>query len=383
MTPSGTGPTFEGFGNVVKSIEGLQQRLEDFSIVEVSQAHKSAQTLTTRLAELQKKLAEITRIKQAVAASQSALDNAVLECSSADLTDTADRPLHVPGPTHPSNLLIFPRLNKPAQPTASAPAQAVPTSRFEAVAEAVTPVVAQHDEEPAEPQDHDGRYFIPAAALETEPSGNEPPFSEDIFTDLPEAGPGAQHRESATAPKAPRAADEPDQHAATGGPEFDQRLLDDLIQNYGEFVGSFGPRGPVEESDPVPNTAQVTATTATQASEADRLVKQSGGLTKRNDIDRQLKNIMKDYGPNDIYSPPRAVSMKTGLIGASILVGALLSGYYFFTSSNTPSAPPTRSQSLQSGTSASESSAGGSAAAGGSSKSNGLGAVSKNPGRTD
>jgi hypothetical protein len=133
----------------------------------------------------------------------------------------------------------------------------------------------------------------------------------------------------------------------------------------------------------VPNTAQVTATTATPASEADRLVKQSGGLTKRNDIDRQLKNIMKDYGPNDIYSPPRAVSMKTGLIGASILVGALLSGYYFFTSSNTPSAPPTRSQSSQSGTPASESSAGGSAAAGGSSKSNGLGAVSKNPGRTD
>jgi hypothetical protein len=309
----------------------------------------------------------------------------MLEWSSADLIEAPDRPLRIPSSTQPSNLLIFPRVNKPAQPAASAAAQAVPASRFEALAETATPVVAQHgDEERAEPQDNDRRYFIPAAVLETEPSGNEPQFSGDLFTaELPEPGPGTQHRESVTPHTAPSAADEPDRHAAAGGPEFDQRLLDDLIQNYGEFVGSFGAGGPVEESEPVPSTAQLTATAATQVSDADRIVKQTGGLSKRNDIDRELKNIMKDYGPNDIYSPPRAVNMKTGLIGAAVLVGALLSGYYFFGSSNPPSASPTRTESLQSGTPAPESSAGGSVAGRGPSKSGGLEAVSKNPGRTN
>jgi hypothetical protein len=385
MAPSGTLPKFEGFGNVVKSIEGLQQRLEDFSIVEVSQAHNSAQTLTTRLAELQAKLAEIASIKQAVEASRNAVDHAVLEWSSADWIDAADRPLRIAGAIPPSNVLIFPRVNRTAQSAVSAPADAIPTSRFEDVAEAVTPVVAEHGhEEPAEPHENDGRYFIPAAALEAEPSGNEPRFSEAIFTaDPPELGTGAQQRESVKPQKARSTAGAADQDA--GGPEFDQRLLDDLIQNYGEFVGSFGPGEPVEEPELVPSTAQVTPTMTPQTADGDtdRTVKQTGGLNKRNDIDRQLKNIMKDYGPNDIYSPPRALNMKIGLIGAAVLAGALLSGYYFFSSSNPSSASPTRTQSLQSATPGPESSAGGSAAARGPSKGNGLEAVSKNPGKTN
>ena len=62
---SNTGPTSTvgGFGNVLKSVQGLQQRLSDFSLDDVTAAEANANTLIHRTASVQQKLIELANLK--------------------------------------------------------------------------------------------------------------------------------------------------------------------------------------------------------------------------------------------------------------------------------------------------------------------------------
>jgi hypothetical protein len=345
---------------VVKSIEGLQQRLEDFSITEVSQAHKSAQTLTTRLADLQRKLAHVANIKHAVAASRSAVEAALSDWFHPDSVDTAEKPLRPDNFTHPSKLIIFPRMNKPTEASAacigasaSARSEAIPPSRSAVLGDTAESANSEQSrEESAEPQEkNDIAYFIPATALESEPTREEPQFFEEVSAAVaPQFEAHPQQRQSGISHSAAAVPDERNTQTPVSNPDFDQRLLNDLIQNYGEFAGSSAAGAVVEESERAPSTARISAGAAANASDLEPADKQIEGVSKQNEIDRQLKNLIKDYGQYDIYSPQRRMSLRNGLIGASVLVGILVSGFYYFSSktANLPAASSGRSQSVQS-----------------------------------
>ena len=58
-------PTATGFGKVLNSIQGLQQRLDDFSIEEVTRAHAKTHTLIRELDYLQAQLNTLARLKDA------------------------------------------------------------------------------------------------------------------------------------------------------------------------------------------------------------------------------------------------------------------------------------------------------------------------------
>jgi hypothetical protein len=61
-------------------------------------------------------------------------------------------------------------------------------------------------------------------------------------------------------------------------------------------------------------------------------------LKKQGEIDQQLKNIIKDYGEYDLYSPQKSLNLKMAALAALALLALVLGGLYFFTGS--PPAPP-------------------------------------------
>jgi len=63
-----------GFGKVLTSIQGLQQRLEDFSIEDVARTQANAQTLALKLSQLQAKLSGLDELQTFVASVNARLD---------------------------------------------------------------------------------------------------------------------------------------------------------------------------------------------------------------------------------------------------------------------------------------------------------------------
>jgi hypothetical protein len=359
LTPAGALPTFAAFGNVVKSVQGLQQRLEDFSIEEVSDAHQRAQTLALRLADLQRKLTTVGEIKRAVAASRTAVDTALAECLRAEAVDsTAEIPLRIHSFAHSGNLIVFPRINKPAAPAATAsdaPTRTRVESQPESPVEAVddwTPLrePEQSGEQNLEAEQRDVAHFIPVTALETELSREEPQF-----TGVASAASAVSFEAEGQQPSAesldPARMDPDDglQQSGAASTDFDQQLLDDLIQNYGEFAAVPRSRTAVQARQEAPSTPPAApATPAAEACHTDPADMQP--VTRgQSEIDRQLKKIIKDYGEYDLYSRRTRISLTTGLIAALVLVVLFVSWFYYFSpkADNVAGASSRQSESLQ------------------------------------
>jgi hypothetical protein len=113
--------------------------------------------------------------------------------------------------------------------------------------------------------------------------------------------------------------------------DFDTKLLDDLIKNYGEFAAN--PNLPATLDKPKQET---------RTPEKLRPPKGHGTVSARsaNDLDRQLKKLIKDYGENDLYSS-RSGSLKTKLRvgGAFVVLALVLGGIYYFSEPKTVGAP--------------------------------------------
>jgi len=75
-----TPPSGGGFSKMLNSLQGLQQRLEDFSIADIANAEGNAQTLLLRLKQVQNIIAAIALLKKAEAN--------ISESSLAQITDT-------------------------------------------------------------------------------------------------------------------------------------------------------------------------------------------------------------------------------------------------------------------------------------------------------
>src|SRR6059036_3334124 len=85
-------PNLAGFGKVLNSIQGLQQRLDDFSVDDISEATEKARTLAVRLSELQRQLATLTEINESIATVRTAVDHAANETRELTKLEGLDRP---------------------------------------------------------------------------------------------------------------------------------------------------------------------------------------------------------------------------------------------------------------------------------------------------
>ena len=130
--------------------------------------------------------------------------------------------------------------------------------------------------------------------------------------------------------------------------DFDQRLLDDLIKDYGEFtiLPSSTPKG---EAKKEPKPEPTMATPRVNASATVNPARQPNLPAQRKDgeLDRKLKKLIKDYGEYDLYSRQTPIKLKMGVVIAFLLMTLIFSGFYFFSSTKS-AVPPSASSASQS-----------------------------------
>ena len=365
-----------GFGKVLNSIQGLQQRLDDFSVDDISEATEKTRTLAVRLSELQRQLATLTEINQSIATVRTAVDHAANETRELTKLEGLDRPLQLQAIAQASNLIRFPRVMKAAKdgPRVSsvnviATDSRINTSKTEASTPTANP--AESDKNPSESlqtiqiettsasPDETAVVGLDATASptntasaqvpETQPWREEPPARSGQASQIDTVkvhNPTLQTEAKATPVAQPvfesleTAIEKQTEAAVSTSADFDQRLLDDLIKNYGEFAAA--------PNLPASNSAAKSKREAEHAGSKARV----GEFTKKNlpavkkegELDRQLKELIKDYGEYDLYPRQSPVNLKTGVIAAFLLLALVFSGFYFFSA---PKAPPHKATANQ------------------------------------
>jgi hypothetical protein len=112
---------------------------------------------------------------------------------------------------------------------------------------------------------------------------------------------------------------------------IDQRLLDELIENYGDFAATRNLPATLEASKPAaPKYDNPAVETSPLFDEPIATERQLSNVKKAGDLDRQLKKIIKDYGENDLYPRQSLVNLKTGGIAAFAVLGLVLGALYLF-----------------------------------------------------
>lgn len=137
--------------------------------------------------------------------------------------------------------------------------------------------------------------------------------------------------------------------------EFDQKLLTDLIKDYGEFVTYSNLNSPkIQEKviAPDPEFMRQPANDYSDDREPKPLPKP---VPYRNegDLDRTLKKLIKDYGEYDIYSHRNPNNVKKVVIATSTVLVLLLSlsFFYFRYTTDSPSKlSPTRAEAFSANT---------------------------------
>jgi hypothetical protein len=383
------------FGMVLDSVQGLQRRLEDFSVDEISEAEALARTLISRLTELAKKLHRLTEVQRSVAtARRSATEDGIENIEIPDLK-VLENSLAVHAIVQASNLIPFPRPKKAlSEIDENSLLTAAPiiyqteslksaadgnadnrekTNDFDLedqarnLEEAVAPELTRGQMFGTNPEGTEAPILpaamsidstvpqedFPSHASEDELASSEISkiFAED-FTQLPENEAMGLFANAPTfefAKNEESAAEAKGEEAASAA--FDQRLLDDLIKNYGEFA-SPATSTPVEPLTTPSRPAHAQAVRRElRMHEPESLEPSVPNVRKNGQLDRELKQIIKDYGERDLYSRQSSINLKTAGIAAFLLLGALVAGFYFFYSPNTtsvgdvPETPSTAAQS--------------------------------------
>jgi len=373
--PVGESATAGSFGTVFNSVQGLQQRLGDFSVDEISEAEASVRTLISRLSEVVRKLDRIAEVQRSVADARKRADQAGIEGAEIPNHNVIDSSLPIHAIAQANNLILFPRPKKILTEISENPLLAAAVTLVQEEGLQSAPDRTAHRLE--EPSDMDSAIRVRELnealvsdltsehALASEPEANEalaPPasvpqedfpshaneedltrseiariFAED-FNQMPE---GEATELLATAPPFEFAKQEEQEAETKGGDsgvvDFDQRLLDDLIKNYGEFVASPASSAQVE-APTVPNRpprAQAVHRDWRRPEPKQPLDPSVPSVRKEGQLDRELKKIIKDYGEVDLYSRRTPINYKIAGITAFLLLGALIAGFYFFYSPNT------------------------------------------------
>jgi hypothetical protein len=379
-------PSAGSVGKVVNSIQGLQQRLNDYTLEEVSATENRSRTLLLGLLNLQSRVGSLVAIKRSMTVVYEAVEKTASEDIKLSVIDTSGKPIHLRDIIQASNLIKFPGLKRTlpkrpehtvttASPSGETISGAVDTSQ------SIRDVIRQDSvadrreatDSPEEPAfvfgttEIEGASGIPSAEFSWDKDsasvktiGDSIRYEHELQTTAVRSAsekinkPQSDISVPEFAPKLPLP-EEPNTPISTAlvptGGDFDQRLLDDLIKNYGEFFSSSDspskvvPRAHIDtvEAGSKPIILEKPAVESPKNKTA-----RTSPLKKEGDIDRELKKIIKDYGEYDIYSHKNRINLKFAGVGAFLLLVAVLSGFYFLSSSKSqePSSPPAAAESV-------------------------------------
>jgi len=423
-----------GFGRVLGSIQGLQQRLGDFSYSEISIAEGNVKALVKRLTEMRDNLSSIAELKKAVIDINQHIDNLPDEDFAAVGLDSLEKHPKLHAIVQSSKLIRSKRFVSAASPSvdqvnldsqtkegrvtalagkgvtaeskaaAAKPRETKNLSEVRRPAQDAAPIVtADQSPTPTRTAAKDSHQVLPseqypssrgapsmeipsaeidladAAASDWTFESNEgsatlaEASSASVNFEFPDKTPSHQEvtqpNQSPTPPLRPgvrstnetvsparATADAPgtkrfvekdlpvsaphayqpaklDESRALvpSGYDFDQRLLDDLIKNYGDFATTPNLPATVEPPKKANPVVQKPATQPAhdfaKPAAAERDIPK---IQKANDLDRQLKKIIKDYGEYDLYPKQRVFNLRTGGIAAFAVLGLVLGALYLF-----------------------------------------------------
>ena len=366
-------------GKVVNSIQGLQQRLNDYTLEEVSAAENRSRTLMLGLLNLQSRLGSLVAIKRSMTVVYEALEKTTSEDIKLSVIETSGKPIKLHDIIQASNLIKFPTLKRTSHQSPGhivsiaipsetlAGAKHTPKSTRDVIGQSSAAGRREATDSSNEPAFVFGATDIEAAAgipeadfswdNDSDPNtniGNNIEYEQEIQTATVRSAPEKLNnpQPNISAPEFNQElplADESNTPISralvpTGG-DFDQRLLDDLIKNYGEFFSpSNSPSKVVSQAnvDTVEPHSKPIILEKPAVESAKNNTARTSPLKKEGDIDRELKKIIKDYGEYDIYSRHNRLNLKLAAIGAFLLVVAVFSGFYLLSSSKSPerSSPP-------------------------------------------
>ncbi|MCE3239540.1 MAG: hypothetical protein K0Q83_47 [Deltaproteobacteria bacterium] len=379
-------PSAGSVGKVVNSIQGLQQRLNDYTLEEVSAAENRSRTLLLGLLNLQSRVGSLVAIKRSMTVVYEAVEKTASEDIKLSVIDTSGKPIHLRDIIQASNLIKFPGLKRtlPKRPehtvTTASPSGETISGAMD-TSQSIRDVIRQDSvadrreatDSPEEPAfvfgttEIEGASGIPSTEFSWDKDsdsvktiGDSIRYEHELQTTAVRSAsekinkPQSDISVPEFAPKLPLP-EEPNTPISTAlvptGGDFDQRLLDDLIKNYGEFFSSSDspskvvPRAHIDtvEAGSKPIILEKPAVESPKNKTA-----RTSPLKKEGDIDRELKKIIKDYGEYDIYSHKNRINLKFAGVGAFLLLVAVLSGFYFLSSSKSqePSSPPAAAESV-------------------------------------
>jgi hypothetical protein len=369
--PNTTASASGGFGKVLNSIQGLQQRLDDFSVEDVSRAQGKAENLIRELSLLQLKLKGLAIMQQVVADARRMI--IAIPDNNFDLVDLDSLE------KYPTLHLLVKASTLVKLVRARAQSFANYIDELNAVRESAEAITVNSEAQGSKAPPSPFSQLEPSAAVEAggvEKASAELPLPTAQLDELPAQKPGSekkgQHSQSVSLLDQPHGgSDRRKNISAKSG--FNQRLLDDLIDTYGDFASSPNLSASLKAAKPVmpkaseyepptahsvkledvtlpatlPEAPQVKVGTAkpvptkiTQVEIIPPLAQEhpqpaDGNVTtstKQYEIDRQLKNIIKDYGEYDLYQRPSSLNLKVVGILTFVFLLLVLGGLYFFRS---------------------------------------------------
>jgi hypothetical protein len=363
-------------GKVVNSIQGLQQRLNDYSLEEITAADIRSRTLLLGLLNLQSRINSLVAIKRSMTVAYETLQRTTSENIKLSTIDTSGKSIRLHDIIQAGNLIKFPGLKRISHqnvestvPEAANADDVIPTvnDTRKSAKDVIKSRAAADRREATDPPNEPAFVFDPTEIAAsgipaTDFSWDKDPTPDKNLVDDIQYEPEIQRTAVRAAPdkinqplrniSAPEFVQEmpvPEESntpistalVPTGG-DFDQRLLDDLIKNYGEFFSSSdSPSKVVSQANA--ETAEVGGKTIFPENSAVESVKNNTAralpLKKEGDINRELKKIIKDYGEYDIYSRQNRINLKFAAIGAFLLLVAISSGFYLLSSSTSREAP--------------------------------------------
>ena len=402
--------TTRSFDRVVNSIEGLRGRVQGFTLEEVSEAEQTLRTISAQLGELQRTVDALAEMKQRMGLLQKTVQETESESLEQSKRITTVEPIPVQSIARFGALLKFRRVlnvlketksglkvSIAADPEAKIRIRPIPVEipteqpsnkqefapdlqgildRFEARPENTDNVVVTHEAlEQAETifnpdtveKDFEPVESFPEGQADTvlgdsaialgprditaefddtreEPTASHEAIFEEfkgtrdieVYSAVPET-----EREETT---------EQTEKSASEEVDFDQRLLDDLIKNYGEFTILPTSASKDEFTDEATREHGTETLHATPRANTSTLVPSPNLPSPRKDgeLDQKLKKLIKDYGEYDLYSRQTPAKLKTGVIAAFLLLTLIFAGFYFFSSSKSTVPPNVPSPSLES-----------------------------------
>jgi hypothetical protein len=368
-------PTMGSFDKVVDSIDGLRDRVQGFTVEQVSDADQKLGTMSLGLSELQRKLGVLSEMKDRINRLQETIQQAKAESLEESRLATEAEPMPIHAIAQLGNLLKLRQIIKVIRAAQNVSVTLAPKDR-----EVQAPVIF----EPFEIVSRPPKTSMTREVRSTEQTLTEAPRNEETaVASTDSADRSAEVYDSAQLEKKPEemqffsneaaAATQPDeavgsipieelhlesidatdypqlnrsfpveeisgtsdqtQTEASEEADFDRRLLDDLIKNYGEF--SIMPSSPAgakvhqepKNEKPISTPRMDSSTAVAPASHATLPLQRKDG-----ELDRKLKKLIKDYGEYDLYSRQTPLKLKTGVIAAFVVLSLVFSGFYFFSS---------------------------------------------------